>query len=325
MPENDSLDVLSNLAGPVRDWFVSCFPGGPTPAQRSAWPLIGSGENLLLISPTGSGKTLAAFLSIVARLYREHAANRLAPGLRCVYVSPLRSLAYDIERNLMDPIEAIRKSLGLNRSPVAVGVRTGDTSAAERRKLRLDPPHLLITTPESLALLLSQAAWLDAWRSVDHLIVDEVHALVPAKRGADLMVSLERLAARAERDPSRIGLSATCRPAEPVAQFLVGPTRTCRVLEPMAFSSFPEAPPRLVLKVESLLKRNESPHRGLTYRRLLRRLKQVISHGKTTVVFANTRSLTEKLTHDLRKASSEDQTDSGSFEGHSCEIRQEAA
>ena len=220
-----------SLAGPVRDWFATAFPGGPTPAQSLAWPRIAAGEHLLLISPTGTGKTLAAFLAILDRLFREHAAGTLAAGLRCVYVSPLRSLGYDIERNLAAPLEAIRYALGCDQSPVRIGVRTGDTSAYHRRKLREKPPHLLITTPESLSLLLSQEAWHDHWRGIRHLIVDEVHALAPTKRGADLAVSLERVAAKAGADPCRIGLSATCRPAEPVARFLVGPTRVCRVLE----------------------------------------------------------------------------------------------
>src|SRR5947209_8646412 len=148
-----------SLAGPVRDWFAAAFPGGPTPAQRLAWPPIAAGEHLLLVAPTGTGKTLAAFLAILDRLFREHASGTLAPGLRCVYVSPLRSLGSDIARNLAAPLEAIRRDLGLARSPVRVGVRTGDTSAYRRRRQRDEPPHLLITTPESLALLLSQAAW----------------------------------------------------------------------------------------------------------------------------------------------------------------------
>src|SRR3954469_20819027 len=146
-----------SLSGPVRDWFAATFPGGPTPAQRLAWPPVCAGENLLLVSPTGTGKTLAAFLAILDRLFRDHAAGTLTPGLRCVYVSPLRSLGYDIERNLAEPLEAIRLALGLAKSPVTVGVRTGDTSASHRRGLRDEPPHVLITTPESLSLLLSQA------------------------------------------------------------------------------------------------------------------------------------------------------------------------
>ena len=155
----------------------------------------------------------------------------LLPELQCVYVSPLRSLNYDIERNLRLPLEGIRERLGCEMSPVRVGVRTGDTSAYERRKLRDRPPHVLITTPESLSLLLSQPSWQIALAERRHIIVDEVHALAPTKRGADLAVSLERLAASAERDPVRVGLSATCHAGGEAARFLVGPARACRVVE----------------------------------------------------------------------------------------------
>jgi ATP-dependent Lhr-like helicase len=156
----------------------------------------------------------------------------------------------------------------------------------------------LITTPESLALLLSQSSWHGHWRTVGHLIVDEVHALVPTKRGADLAVSLERLSAWAERDPCRVGLSATCRPAAPVARFLAGPTRACRVAE---VDPPPGAAPASI-EVESLVRADEAPHRGLTYRRLLRRLGEATRWNRTTVVFANTRALAEKITHDLRRS-----------------------
>jgi ATP-dependent Lhr-like helicase len=267
-----------------------------------AWPAIDSGENVLLVSPTGSGKTLAAFLAILDRLFREQEAGALAPGLRCVYVSPLKSLGYDIERNLLGPIEAIRQDLSLVTSPVTIGVRTGDTSAHFRRKLRENPPHLLITTPESLSLLLSQKTWGRIWKGVEHLIVDEVHAMVPNKRGADLAVSLERLAAQADHDPIRVGLSATCRPTEPVARFLVGPGRTCRVIE----APRPDGTPGPSIEVESLLEPDEGSHRGLTYRRLLRRLREETSKNRTTVVFSNTRAFTERITHDLKEQLDED-------------------
>ena len=297
-PPATPTDAPGALAdGPVRDWFAATFPGGPTPAQRLAWPAIAGGDNVLLVSPTGTGKTLAAFLAILDALFAEHAAGTLGRGLRCVYVSPLRSLGYDIERNLAGPLDAIRARLGLEVSPVTVGVRTGDTTAYQRRKLRDAPPHLLITTPESLSLLLSQAGWQGHWARVGHVVVDEVHALVPTKRGADLTVSLERLAARAQTDPARLGLSATCRPAGPVAGFLVGPSRACRVIE----APTPEGTPPLELEVESLLKADEGPHRGLTYRRLLRRLNKAVTRNRTTVVFANTRAFSEKVTHDLRQ------------------------
>ncbi|MDB5351911.1 MAG: Lhr-like helicase [Planctomycetota bacterium] len=292
--ENDPLALLS---APLRDWFSRDFPDGPTPAQSLAWPAIKSGENLLLVSPTGTGKTLAAFLAILDGLHREHAAGTLREGLRCVYISPLRSLGYDIERNLTGPLDAIRREIRLERSPVTVGVRTGDTSSSVRKGLRTRPPHVLITTPESLSLLLSQSAWHEIWRGVEHLILDEIHALVPTKRGADLMASAERLSARCARDPARVGLSATCNPAEPVAAFLVGPSRSCRVV--VAPAPAGNKPPDLV--VASLIRREEAHHRGLSYGRLLKKLRHDIGNNRTTIVFANTRALTEKITHDLRR------------------------
>ena len=294
--ETEASDELGSLSGPVRDWFAGAFPEGPTPAQRLAWPPIAAGEHTLLVSPTGTGKTLAGFLAILDRLFRQHAEGTLTPGLRCVYISPLRSLGYDIERNLSVPLGGIEHRLEVGGSPIRVGVRTSDTSASIRRQLRDQPPHILITTPESLSLLLSQASWGNHWRGVEHVVVDEVHALVPTKRGADLAVTLERLSAHANRDPCRVGLSATCRPAEPVARFLVGPTRIYRVVE----AHLPRGTPPMEIKVEALLEAGEAPHRGLTYRRLIRRLRQVMKVNRTTVIFANTRSFTEKITHDLR-------------------------
>jgi ATP-dependent Lhr-like helicase len=280
----------------VRDWFAAAFPEGPTPAQRLAWPLIAAGEHTLLVSPTGTGKTLAGFLAILDRLFRFDCEGTLAPGLSCVYISPLRSLGYDIERNLAIPLGEIERRMESGGGPIRVGVRTGDTSAYFRRKLRDQPPHILITTPESLSLMLSQPSWAGHWRGVEHVIVDEVHALMPTKRGADLAVSLERLSDQAKCDPCRVGLSATCRPAEPVARFLVGPTRTCRVVE----APLPAGTPPMEILVESLLEAGEAPQRGLTYRRLIRRLRQVMRVNRTTVIFANTRPFTEKITHDLR-------------------------
>ena len=290
--------VMEGTSGPLADWFLERFPGGPTGAQRRVWPLIAARRNVLLVSPTGTGKTLAAFLAILDRLIGEQGAGRLRPGLRCVYISPLRSLGYDIERNLAEPLEGIRQALGWARSEVRVGVRTGDTPARERTRMRREPPHILITTPESLALLLSQPAWAEVWRGVEHVIVDEVHALVPVKRGADLAVSLERFAACAEREPARVGLSATCRPADAVARFLVGPGRDCEVVE--AAEAFGQK--RLALEVECLLGADEEVGRGAPYRRLWRRVASAVESHRTTLVFANTRALAERLTHDLRRA-----------------------
>lgn len=286
----------AGISGVVAGWFAQAYPGGPTPAQSLSWPVIRSGGNLLLVSRTGTGKTLAAFLAILDGYFAELESGAIRPGLRCVYVSPLRSLGYDIQANLTQPLEGIRQRLGRSVSPVRVAVRTGDTSARDRRRQRESPPHILITTPESLALLLSQPSWRDALRDVEQVILDEIHALLPTKRGADLAVSVERLAALCARPPARIGLSATCRPVESAARFLVGPGRTCTVVEAPDPAGHQDA----LIDVESLIGPGEGAHRGLSYRRLIRRLKAELPRNRSTVVFANTRALTEKLTHDLR-------------------------
>jgi ATP-dependent Lhr-like helicase len=280
----------------VRGWFSGRFPAGPTPAQARAWPAIAAGRNVLISAPTGTGKTLAAFLALIDALHREHEAETLSDGLRCVYVSPLRSLGYDVEANLARPLREIASSECWDASPVRVAVRTGDTSPHARRRLRERPPHILITTPESLALLLAQPSWAPLWRGVRQVVVDEIHALMPTKRGADLAVSLERLAAAAMGDPRRIGLSATCRPLERVGRFLAGMGREVELID----AGGPEDDGPLELAVESLLRADEGPHRGLTYRRLLRRLNGCLDAERTTVVFANTRAFAEKITHDLR-------------------------
>lgn len=282
-----------SLSEPIRRWFGAAFPAGPTAIQAWVWPAVREGRHCLAVSPTGTGKTLAAFLAILDRLLIEAANGELAPGLRAVYVSPLRSLSYDIERNLRLPLDALAAQMDLPADAVRVAVRTGDTSPHFRRRQRERVPHLLLTTPESLSLLLSQAAWRDAMATVSHLIVDEVHALAPNKRGADLAVSLERVAELTASDPVRIGLSATCRPAETAARFLCGPGRSCEILE-----AEPAPPPQI--RIESLLDADEAPHRALSYRRLLRRLDADIRSRRTTIVFANTRALAERLTHDLR-------------------------
>ncbi len=222
---------LAGFSEATRAWFESAF-AEPTPAQAQAWQAIGKGENTLVIAPTGSGKTLAAFLWAIDRLASEPLPADPRRRCRVLYISPLKALAVDVERNLRSPLTGVRhaaRRLGLPEPDITVGVRTGDTAADERRKLSARPPDILITTPESLFLMLTSQAR-ESLRGVETVIVDEVHALAGGKRGAHLALSLERLdALRTGEDeqPSvrpgqRIGLSATVRPPEEVATFLGG-------------------------------------------------------------------------------------------------------
>src|SRR5713101_1431690 len=206
----------------VRAWFTAAFDA-PTRPQALGWPAIARGESTLILAPTGSGKTLAAFLWCLNRLMFS-AQPPKAQRCRVLYVSPLKALAVDVERNLRAPLAGIAQIASANGEPYvtpAIAVRTGDTPAADRARFQREPADILITTPESLYLLLTSQAR-DALRSIDTIIIDEIHALVPTKRGAHLALSIERLAALCERAPQRIGLSATQRPLDEVARFLGG-------------------------------------------------------------------------------------------------------
>ncbi|HEY7817357.1 MAG TPA: DEAD/DEAH box helicase, partial [Vicinamibacteria bacterium] len=204
----------------VRSWFESAHQA-PTRVQREGWPVLASARNALLIAPTGSGKTLAAFLWAIDRVSRLDPGA--SPGVRILYVSPLKALVYDVERNLREPLAGIAASPddGLPFRKMQVSVRTGDTTSKERRQLMRDPGDILVTTPESLFLILGSRASAHL-KTVHTVIVDEIHALAGTKRGAHLAVSLERLSELTERDPQRIGLSATVRPPDEVARFLAG-------------------------------------------------------------------------------------------------------
>ncbi len=211
---------LSSFSPRVREWFEQAF-AAPTPAQRKAWPAIAAGEHVLLSAPTGSGKTLAAFLWALDRLSAEPAAAGAAAGrTRVVYVSPLKALAHDIERNLRTPLR------GIGASELRVAIRTGDTPQKERAAMARRPPDILVTTPESLYLILTSQAR-EMLDSLDTVIVDEIHAVAHSKRGAHLALSLERLEANARarsspvarrRDVQRIGLSATQNPLEEIGR-----------------------------------------------------------------------------------------------------------
>jgi ATP-dependent Lhr-like helicase len=219
---------LEPFSEPVRRWFEGSF-AEPTPAQALGWPYIASGDHTLICAPTGSGKTLAAFLWGIDRLARRaelpaDAEEALGSGTRIVYVSPLKALSYDIERNLRAPLRGI----GVD---ISVGLRTGDTPQKERQAMKRKPPDILITTPESLYLMMTSAVR-EILTGVEAVIVDEIHAVAQSKRGAHLALTLERLSQLVDGpDPQRIGLSATQRPLERVAQFLVGPKRKCEIAD----------------------------------------------------------------------------------------------
>jgi len=283
-----------NPVSPVARWFRQAFRA-PSPPQAAAWPLIEAGDSVLIVSPTGTGKTFAAFFPILDQLAREHAAGTLSSGFQALYLSPLRALGYDLEKNLNGPLLA---SYG-GPSPIRVGLRTGDTDPAERRRQFEDPPHLLLTTPESLALMLSQDRWLPHLGGIRWVIVDEVHALAESKRGSHLSLSLERLEAllhkaRPDRRPlQRIGLSATVHPLDRIAAFLSGGGRPCRVVDVSAVK-------RLDLRVYTPLQRNPYPLAGFSGARMIRNLGQLIRKHRTTLVFTNTRSGAESATYWLK-------------------------
>jgi len=216
------VDVLDLFSPPTRHWFEQTFPA-PTAAQAGGWGAIAEGDHTLIHAPTGSGKTLAAFLWAIDRL----AVDPVPPErerCRVLYVSPLKALAYDVDRNLRAPLTGVRLAaahLGLEPPQVTTAMRTGDTSQAERQAMLRHPPDILITTPESLYLMLTS----QARRMLSHVhwvIVDEVHSLAATKRGSHLALSLERLESVAKSPPQRIGLSATQRPLERIAEFLGG-------------------------------------------------------------------------------------------------------
>src|SRR5215467_1338984 len=208
----------------VREWFTARF-GTPTEPQEQGWPHILAGHTTLISAPTGSGKTLAAFLACIDRLVRKALAGELRDRTEVLYVSPLKALGNDVQKNLEVPLGEILQMAGehgLLMPEIRTAVRTGDTLMPERRAMLKRPPHILVTTPESLYILLTAERSRAILRDVETVIVDEIHAVADDKRGAHLMLSLERLEALSSRPPVRIGLSATQKPIEAVAHFLAG-------------------------------------------------------------------------------------------------------
>ncbi|HET9554052.1 MAG TPA: DEAD/DEAH box helicase, partial [Anaeromyxobacteraceae bacterium] len=285
----------------VARWFAGRF-GEPTEPQRLAWPRIAAGRDVLVSAPTGSGKTLAAFLSAIDALWREALDGALGDETRVVYVSPLRALSNDVEQNLQAPLAelaALARAEGLPPPALRVAVRTGDTPASRRAALVKRPPHVLVTTPESLYLLLTSERGRATLGGVETIIVDEIHAVAATKRGAHLALSLERLEALARRRPQRLGLSATQQPIEELGRFLVGAERVG-----------PDGRPRCDL-VEVGRRRPldlgvEIPDDELSavasndlWRETYDRIAALVRAHRTTLVFVNTRRLAERAAHAL--------------------------
>ncbi|MGK2942050.1 MAG: DEAD/DEAH box helicase [Immundisolibacter sp.] len=285
---------LSVFHPAVAAWFDKTF-AGPTSAQLAAWPAIRGGQHTLLAAPTGSGKTLAAFLTVIDDLVRVGLARPLPEGVQVLYVSPLRALSADIHKNLQLPLAGIRDELlmrGLPDVPIRAGVRTGDTPQAERERQRRQPPHILVTTPESLYILLTSKSGRAMLGGVRTVIVDEIHAMAASKRGCHLMLSLERLTALIGASPLRIGLSATQKPIRRIADYLVGADGDCAVIdtghvrERDLAIEVPDSPLTAVMANE-------------VWTEVYDRLAALVAEHRTTLVFVNTRRLAERAARHL--------------------------
>jgi ATP-dependent helicase Lhr and Lhr-like helicase len=284
----------------VAGWFADSF-AAPTPAQAEAWPAIKAGRHTLIAAPTGSGKTLAAFLAAIDDLVRQGLEGRLTDATQVVYVSPLKALSNDIHRNLEAPLAGIRERLkrrGLADVEIRTWVRTGDTPAAERDRMRRRPPHILVTTPESLYVLLGSESGRVMLASARSVIVDEIHAVAPNKRGAHLALSLERLAALCGDQLQRIGLSATQNPIEAVAHFLAGAAADGRPAAEVAIVDSGHQR-RRDLTVEMPGSPLESVMSNEVWTQVYDRLAELIEDHQTTLVFVNTRRMAERIAREL--------------------------
>ncbi len=298
-------EVLGLMEPLIGDWFRSKFKGLTEP-QAYAVPLIHGGKNVLVSSPTGSGKTLTAFLSIINELYAKQLRGELEDRIYCLYVSPLKALANDINRNLEEPLReltALAAKEGKPEPAIRVGVRSGDTSSQERQKQARTPPHIFITTPESLAIILSTPKFREAFASVDWVILDEIHEVCSSKRGSLLAICLERLREQTGRDFVRIGLSATIAPIEEEAKFLAGyedgKVRDMHIVEV-------DTRKDLDLAVLCPVKDITAVPMEVANARMYDLLSGLIDEHRTTLIFTNTRSGTEHVSFRLKERGVED-------------------
>ncbi|MGY3204433.1 ATP-dependent helicase [Streptomyces sp. TE5632] len=314
--------ALDGFSAATRGWFTGAF-SAPTAAQAGAWRAIHEGADVLVVAPTGSGKTLAAFLAALDQLAAAPPPADHRKRCRVLYVSPLKALAVDVERNLRSPLTGIRQEavrLGLPEPEVKVGIRSGDTPPAERRALSTRPPDILITTPESLFLMLTSAAR-DALTGVETVILDEVHAVAGTKRGAHLGLSLERLDELLPRPARRIGLSATVRPVDGIARFL-SPRGKVEIVQPEAGKEFDLS---VVVPVEDLGELGGSPvadgsekaERPSIWPHVEERIADLVQSHRSTIVFANSRRLAERLCNRLNEIAYERATGEPLGEHHS--------
>jgi ATP-dependent helicase Lhr and Lhr-like helicase len=297
--------ILERFHPAVRVWFERRFPDGPTEAQSGGWPAIVAGRHTLVCAPTGSGKTLAGFLAAIDALYRAHEAGDLIEGAtQVVYLSPLKALAVDVHTNLEEPlaeIAEVARELGYEPAPITVAVRTGDSTSSQRQTMIRRPPNLLVTTPESLYLYLTAERSRATVATVETVIVDEIHALARDKRGSHLALSLERLQAVTSHPPVRIGLSATVKPVETAARLLVG-----------AGEPFPTVVDsghrrRLDLSLELPDGELEAAISGDQWGEIVDRIAGHVARHRTTLVFVNTRKLSERVAHQLGERLGQDQ------------------
>ncbi|MFD5779933.1 ATP-dependent helicase [Streptomyces sp. NPDC126933] len=313
--------ALDSFSPATRGWFTGAF-SAPTAAQEGAWRAIGEGSDVLVVAPTGSGKTLAAFLAALDQLASTPPPAEAKKRCRVLYVSPLKALAVDVERNLRSPLTGIRQESvrrGLPEPEVRVGIRSGDTPPAERRSMATKPPDILITTPESLFLMLTSSAR-DALAGIETVILDEVHAVAGTKRGAHLALSLERLDELLPRPARRIGLSATVRPVEEVARYL-SPQRRVEIVQPPSGKEFDLS---VVVPVEDLGELGGSPasetdsaEKPSIWPHVEERIADLVQAHRSTIVFANSRRLAERLCNRLNEIAYERATGEPLPEAHS--------